>query len=69
MKVEGTIKYALGYYDAVITHLKDENEIPGSIESISKLIRQIADESSLFEDAVFEIGVSNLAERILKGGE
>lgn len=65
--MNGVLKYALGYYDAVITHLKEENEIPMSKEGIKKLIKEIINESSLFEDAVFEIGMELLADNILKG--
>lgn len=65
--MEQSLKYALGYYDAVVTHLKEENETPISKESVCKFIKEIMDESTLFEESIVEIGINALAEKILKG--
>lgn len=65
--MEKEIKYALGYYDAVTTHLMTESEIPKSKDSITKLLSKLLDESSCFEEAIINIGLNFIADEILKG--
>lgn len=58
--------YAMGYYDAIITAMKEE-DVPQSENRIIDLITKICDESSMFEDAVHDIGAHILAQKIMSG--